>query len=886
MTPTPASPMPVASPSVVEQYARELVRKGGTTRVLALRASPSWHGPDHVIVGGDRVLVRGCGSALAVREAMLEREPSDWLVVLTDRPSDDLGLTLLARMLHQQVEPIDVWHTVPGLFEARSAAPELRALGPWVAAALVEHRPVSGYPVAPAGVVTRDHALRMLTAAVTGLRGDELDAAGLLTWTLNQQARDAWRSQPEAVRDGIVSWSSGALGAVAEFAFRVAGSPGSVDAVTIGLAADVLWPTSGSAPESAAAARVRLEPSMGSRPISAPVAIQVAAAARGIVLRMGSDPGLSGEPINRSMILSRAQLLLGDVGWADGAVLSGVLPAGYDARLLHLASALSGSGDVEASLTALLAHDMARYERADTTMRAQMAARLHRWLAIPDLTPTDLQQALLRQARDDAWVDRAAADVWDGSTVPAVSAAYAALVGSVAARRTAHDREFASLLAEATSRDLLPADTVPLELLVARVVRPLAQAGGVLMVVVDGMSTAVAAELVDGALARGWTECVPADDRQRTAALAVLPTLTRYSRTSLFAGELRDGNQADEKRLFTDAGVGPVFHKDDLRAGAGELLPESLRQAVASASPVVAVVLNTVDDTLAKHDPGGMDWTVEAVQHLGPLLELAAVHGRTVVLTSDHGHVVHRGGESQSFEGSEARFRPVAAAAAANEVLLTGRRVLVPGSSVVAAVDEGVRYGRKAAGYHGGAAAAEVTVPVIVLARDPDPLAALGWVAAPPQAPRWWYEPVAASESSVAEPARRPKATKAPQEDTLFEGTQPVAPTGTPGERAAAALLATALFTARNAAQRRGGFDDDTVAAIVATLVDGGYRAHRDLVAAAARVPAARFQPTMAALRRLLNVEGYEVVSLDPDGVTVLLDRALLFEQFAIGGVA
>ena len=104
---------------------------------------------------------------------------------------------------------------------------------------------------------------------------------------------------------------------------------------------------------------------------------------------------------------------------------------------------------------------------------------------------------------------------------------------------------------------------------------------------------------------------------------------------------------------------------------------------------------------------------------------------------------------------NEARFRPVAAAAAANEVLLTGRRVLVPGSSVVAAVDEGVRYGRKAAGYHGGAAAAEVTVPVIVLARDPDPLAALGWVAAPPQAPRWWYEPVAASESSVAEPLSR-----------------------------------------------------------------------------------------------------------------------------------
>jgi len=38
----------------------------------------------------------------------------------------------------------------------------------------------------------------------------------------------------------------------------------------------------------------------------------------------------------------------------------------------------------------------------------------------------------------------------------------------------------------------------------------------------------------------------------------------------------------------------------------------------------------------------------------------------------------------------------------------------------------------------------------------------------------------------------------------------------------------------------------------------------------------------MAALKRLLNIEGYAVVSLDPDGATVVLDVALLREQFAL----
>lgn len=41
----------------------------------------------------------------------------------------------------------------------------------------------------------------------------------------------------------------------------------------------------------------------------------------------------------------------------------------------------------------------------------------------------------------------------------------------------------------------------------------------------------------------------------------------------------------------------------------------------------------------------------------------------------------------------------------------------------------------------------------------------------------------------------------------------------------------------------------------------------------------------LAALRRLLNVEGYQVLTQDSDGVTVVLDIGLMTEQFSLGAV-
>lgn len=868
-----------ASVPLVEQKARTLVRDGKGHRVLALRAAPMWNGPEAFEFDGNVVHVRACVSSLAVREALTDRKADDWLVLITDRSQQDLGESLLSRFVGQRVHPLEMWPAVPGMFGAWAVAPDLRDL-PWAAAALVEHCPSGGYPVATSGTVTRDHALGALTAIVLGLSTGTVDVPSLVQSTRDAAVRARWRSAEPDVRAGLYHWACMALGSAAGLTLDILSGAHALDAWTVGLACDALYPSQ-QQPAPAHAAAVRLEQYVGNRPLEHEESRRLADVARGMLLTCPEK-----DPV-RKQVLAQAEQLLVDLGWADGARGSEVLPAGYVARLDQLAESIEaylteiqGASQVDLTLAQLLGHEAARGERADQTARAQMAVRLVRWLTRPPgVQPVTVQEALLQQAREDGWVDRASAEVWSGTTHAPLAQAYRALWQQVASRRREHDRRFGELLAQATSHDLLPAETLPIESLVTRLLEPLRTSTPVLLVVVDGMSTSVATQLTDDCLVRGWHELVPETDRQRTAALAVLPTMTTYSRTSLFAGELRSGTQVDEKRLF----AWPLFHKDDLRSGAGQQLPPTVQAAIASEDAVVAVVLNAVDDALAKADPGGTSWRVQDVPPLSPLLDLAAAQGRVVVLTSDHGHVVERQTTAVTYPGADARYRPEGTAPADGEIAITGRRVLAESGIVVAAWAEDIRFGRKAAGYHGGVSAAEATIPVVVLTQAPQSPPP-GWVEAPPQAPTWWHE----QARTTAAPTPAPLTSKAkPVPDdgpTLFSRDQVAATSSERPADLATLVVGSDTFLRQRARAGRGALSDKLVEQVLRSLMLGGGRAHRDTVAGVAGVPVSRLSATLAVLRRMLNVEGYDVISLDVDGVTVLLDLALLREQFGVRG--
>jgi hypothetical protein len=433
---------------------------------------------------------------------------------------------------------------------------------------------------------------------------------------------------------------------------------------------------------------------------------------------------------------------------------------------------------------------------------------------------------------------------------------------------------------------VLPTDVLPVERVLVGVVEPLTRAAPVLLIVVDGMSTAVAAAVGEGISRLSWVEHVPAHARPgRAAVLAALPTMTRYSRTSLLSGDLREGAAADEKRAFTALTGGPLFHKDDLRAPAGAAVNPDVAAAIASSTKAVGVVLNTVDDTLAKHDPDGTRWSVGAIQHLAPLLEVANEHGRTVVITADHGHVVERGGRADPRPLADTRWRPASTGPAGpDEVLLTGPRVLAAGGAVVAPWVEDLRYGHKAAGYHGGASAAEVTIPLLVLAGSGTDLTGAGWQPAGEQAPPWWDSPT--DPVPGAKPRRRPRPSVAQDSEPLFDLEPPPTPPADPAHarRAAAveACLSSPVYQRTRAAAGRAALPDATVGQVLRVLLDGGGRASGEHVARALGVHVSRLAMPLAGLKRLLNVEGYQVVSMDADGRTVVLDEALWRQQFGI----
>lgn len=893
MSVTVSSPA-VAPPEYVRRRAQDLIaerrKNRGGAQVLVLRARPEWRGEQTFVVDGVRVHVRPGISQFSVLAAYDELHDAfrdgDVLVVLTDRDDRDLGDAVLVRAWKRSGQPIDQWSVVPGLFHgARSVGRDLRRIGDWVPEALLTYLPSAGWPTSPGLELSSEFVLSNLLAHLLGRSVPETIDDQLVLDVLGDRAvRGAWANVPSGLRERLTSWACRALGPGVAVPLRIAASGRDLSPLVVALAADVLWPPSAESlvPEQAEA-RGRIERYTG-EPLDHAQARELAGAAHAALLRLEQRQPDGQQQADA--VLRQAERLLADLRWEAGAQRSDLLPAGFVALLRSLGSAII-DGDLpraEALLVRVDRHGMARVRDRDAEV-ARMAVRLGRWLARaePD-TPASIGAAMRMQMDDGAWVDRALAHVWRGSRDPELGAAYGELAARVRARRRSRDIAAAERLAAPASGTLL------IENVLGWVVRPWTGKKGSLLVVLDGMSAAVATELAEELRSR-VQEWVPAG--LRAAALAALPSLTSVSRASLLAGRVASGSAKEEMRLLAEAWPGSVvFHKDALRASSGNALKDDVARAIKDPGvPVVAAVLNRIDDTLHKTDVHDEWWTVDDLRPLGELIGAAVQEGRTVVLTSDHGHIAERGTSVRASRDSrEARVRSVSAGPAGDgEVLVSGPRVRFESGEAVLAVTDDVRYGPKQYGYHGGAALAEVTVPVLVFA-PPGAKAPEGWEKARPQAPLWWNERVAEAADSSRQAPRGRKAEGTVEyslpdvgesADGLFTVTVNEAPTAS-GD-AVAYLLRSEEYAQQREMGGRHPVADDIVEAILRALLARGGRAHRDTVAAEAKIAASEVESTIAAVKRLLNVDGYPVLSMEDAGTAVRLDEELLRDQFGIG---
>ncbi|WP_445527397.1 BREX-2 system phosphatase PglZ [Streptomyces cyslabdanicus] len=952
----PAASLPAGlarlSAGTVRQYLAARSRLGdGAVRVLLLRAAPVWDAPAvQRTAGGLRARVAVAPSVLAVHELILEHleHPADGaspdprvLVVLTDREDTDLDPGLLARAYGGRIRSVDNWEVVREAFDARGIDGRLRAES-WAAEALVDAASTRRWPSLGKGLLSRDEALTRLARRRLRLTRDDTDALGapaalddsdrvdavaLLRWTLTPGGPDLLRDLRGPERAGLAAFlgEPEQAGSTGRIITALVEAEHGVDAAAYAVVCAALWEHA-TADQDTYRARGRAERWLGEQP-----------PAQGDDLdRLVTSFARSGEAYVHGLlergehrladpVLNRAGQLVVQFGAQRAAAASPLLTAGLDTRFTAAGHALAeGSTEkITGALAELAEHALAG---ADTTParieRVRMAARLQRWIVSH---PTDeipsVAEGIARQIRELGWVDRALEHLEaGGDTDPVLADAYSRLGEQVRSERRALDRAFSERLAVWTADGTAPRTMLTVESFLERVVAPVVASPEhrVLLLLVDGMSAAIAAELGEELRAH-WSEFDPLPEPggtpTRRAVAAALPTLTTVSRTSLFAGALMKGDQGDEKRLFPQhacwkGAPAQVFHKDDLRGpDTGSPFSTALSEALADERTHVAVVLNTVDDRLGKEQKlGDGAWRIKEISGLESLLRAARAGGMTVLITSDHGHVIERRGnraDAPAGTVASARHRLSGEPLAPSEVELSGPRVVwpEPGARIVALRDHDARYTAMKAGYHGGATLAEFAIPLLALlpfgAEPPT-----GWLELGEPAPAWWSTKTGAAPSAVASDAgavevpgassRRRQTTKqtkkaaATAEPTLalFEDQQatPPAPQGSDSGDPATALverlMATELYAAQLDMLARKSMAKGAQPALVA-LVEAGTLPMTALAERAGQ-PIGRARGFATTLAQLLNYDGAQILEILPDNRTLRLHRDQLIEQFGL----
>ena len=866
--------------------------------------SASAQGPSHE----GRFDVRWCRSPLEMREHLSASglEPRR-TVLVAEFPDDELSDDLRARLVSRRLLTPQRWDLLRELFGVRDLDPRLGGRK-WLVDALLE-LPREAFPDVRSPLLTLELAEETLWKARLGFRRADGDGPPLLRWLLAEPGRSSpknrWLALSPNLRSEFLDWVKPVASPALPLALRTLQSTDEDTCLALGLIARLLVQKPAAREEARLEAFHALKAKLAARYLDeqTPQPREICAWAD-----LTESYLTELDAPRQAQVLARAEAVFED-GLAPLAISSDLLLSGLEARRLALTRCLeevaSGQadalGEIGGALTALGRHRSCTPREKEGW---EMAARAATWLASSGSAelPGGFAALVVHYSSDLGWLDLVRDDLDAAPHEVRSSETVEALRKQLDAVRDEINRAFSERVVEWYAKPQVSGGrTVLSEDVLWRVVAPLAERDPVLLVVLDGMSEAVHRRLQQS-LEGGWRQFGPADSEgvgEELVCIPPLPTLTGVCRTSLLTGALQQGTQQTEAKLFpehaelrTASRTKPkLFHK----AVVGKELDPELRELIENrAHRVLATVVNTVDDALGGAQQHSLSLCLEDIPILQELLIAARSAARTVVLASDHGHVVDRGAEllvKGSGHGARSR-RPKGPGDGPleGEVLVAGPRVL--DGPWTLAWSERVRYADRKRGYHGGVAPQELVVPLSVWRpRDEEPSQTDDSIPEEWNAldrgrlPTWWrleLEGVAPSAPARARQKTRKKATKKKPADReplpLLEGVAAMAALPWPEGLDARAVLGTRLERhSRLRIERSAGVE------LVRLLHQAGGAMSLDELARKLGKPGPRTRGTVTAVQKVLNLEGYEILHVAGD-LSVRLSTDLLKTQFDLDG--
>ena len=873
-------------------------RKYTDSRAVAIKVAGRWTDEPHQKDGDEQYLIRYCESPLAMRCALREGPADVTRVLLTNLDERDIGADVLVRLKPDRVIVLNNWEIVKSLFQARMIDPRL-SQNNWLASMLMDLS-AGGFPVAAGGFLDAETVWDILLQRQLNFDVNRPDLHAILKWSTDADNVARFRRSGKEFQAATIDWLNRQCGPAAQAVLECVLRSELPETLPIGLAAQVVFhPDSGSKLERSA---IRMEERFFNRQRPTPELLQTWSAAATDVVRMQFGPSRI-----KRQLLERADQILKELEADKFCYLSDTSPEGFDQRMARFGKALK-STLTSAKITSTehlveLRDDLHQHDQRETEtrrlQRVNMALRLVQWLMTPVAETRSLADAARYHLLEGGFVDWARYCLRAPDPVRQLAEACRALFEKVSVRQMQQSHTFAQKLAGWIKEDGLTTDIIPVEQVLDRIVTPLAKQFPVLVIVLDGMSVAVFHELMSDFPSHEWQMLSPSDTGL-LPGLATVPSITNASRTSLLSGKLQVGGQTEESNGFRDhpglkdASRGKaaprLFHKGELQGSEDGTISDSVRQELSTDGPrVVGVVINAIDDHLAKGDQIDTVWTRETIHSLPVLLHEARQAGRAVVLLSDHGHVLDCGAKKKTDEESEGRFRADDGQPDEEELQITGKRILcAPKQKLIAPTSEKLRYTQKANGYHGGLTPQEMVVPVVVLSTtEPWPE---GFVEVAIDKPDWWdVSPVAALDDLPELKAQKESRRKAAGRLFDPDDENPSAPTAksaTAPTVAAATwidlLLASPAFSAQKQIAGRAVPSDADFRKILQAIEDRKGKITSAALARSIGIAPSRLRTTFSLLQRVLNIDGYSIIRRDDSSDSIELDRNSLLRQFGL----